>query len=95
MRNPLTEPEQVSVLEAGGVVVAHGQLSAEDRRTLAERVRSRYDGIVAVTPYDQLPRGTVAFTSWGVLQRCDGVNLAALRRFVDRFGADAPVEPGH
>lgn len=94
-RNPLTEPEQVSVLEVGGIVVTHGRLDPDDRRRLAQCVRNRYDGMVAVTPYRELSRGEVTFTSWGVLKRCDGVDLAALERFVDRFGPDGPVEPGH
>ena len=91
----LTEPQQVSVLEAGAVVVSHGELSARDRRRLVRRVHRRHDGRVAVTPYAQLGDGQVAFTSWGVLQRCDGVDLAALDAFVDHFGPDNAVETGH
>jgi hypothetical protein len=91
----LTEPQQVSVLEAGAVVVSHGQLSARDRRRLVRRVQRRHDGRVAVTPYAQLDEGQMAFTSWGVLQRCGGVDLAALDAFVDHFGPDTAVETGH
>lgn len=93
--DPLTEPEQVSVLEAGGVVVSHGDLPDDDIAALAAHVEDRYPGQVAVTPYDQLDDGEVAFTAWGTLRRCDGVDLDALDRFVAEFGSDAPVTPGH
>jgi hypothetical protein len=93
--HPLSEPEQVSVLEVGGVVVSYRGLAADDVARLRDRVRTRYAGRVAVTPYAGIPRGTVAFTSWGRLRRCDGVDLAALDRFVERFGPDGPVAPGH
>jgi hypothetical protein len=93
--NALSEPEQVSVLEAGGVVVSHRGLQADDVARLRDRVRARYAGRVAVTPYNGIPAGTVAFTAWGRVQRCGGVDLAALERFVARFGPDAPITPGH
>lgn len=93
--DPLTEPEQVSVLEAGGVVVTYGSLPDDAIDELAEKVRDRYDGRVAVTPYDELDNGEVAFAAWTTLQRCDGVDLAALDQFVAEFGPDESVEPGH
>jgi hypothetical protein len=93
--DPLTEPEQVSVLEADGVVVTYHDLSDEDVARLARRVRRRYRGRVAVTPYERLDSGAVAFASWGVLQRCDGLDLATLDRFVDRFATNEPIEVGH
>lgn len=91
----LTEPEQVSVLEAGGVVVAYRGLDAEAMARLKQRANGRYAGRVAVTPYKELAPGAVAFTSWGRLQRCDGLDTAALDRFVERFGPDEPITPGH
>lgn len=93
--DPLSEPDQVSVLEAGGVVVAHGQLPEDAVAALGDHVRTNYEQRVAVTPYEPLDAGAVAFTSWGVLQRCDGVDLDALDRFVAEFGTDDPIEPGH
>jgi hypothetical protein len=92
---PLSEPEQVSVLEGGGVVVSHRGLRADDVARLRDHVRSQYAGRVAVTPYDGIPAATVAFTAWGRVQRCDGVDLVALDRFVERFGPSGPVTPGH
>jgi len=91
---PLSEPEQVSVLEAGGVVVTYGGVAGADVRALSDEVAQRYADRVAVTPYDGLADGEVAFASWGVLQRCDGVDLAALEAFVAAYGSE-PVATGH
>jgi hypothetical protein len=91
----LSEPQQVSVLEAGGVVVTHHGLAEGDRRRLEEFISQRYEGRVAVTPYDQLEPGDVAVTAWGVLQRCHGVNLEAVEAFVQEYAAGEPVIPGH
>lgn len=85
---PLSEPEQVSVLEAGAVVVTYGG-TADGVRALVDEVAERYAGRVAVTPYDGLAAGEVAFTSWGVLQRCTGPDLAALETFVAAYGSDS------
>lgn len=93
--DPLSEPDQVSVLEAGGVVVTYGQLPDDAVSELGDHVREAHDQTVAVTPYERLDAGEVVFSSWGVLERCDGVDLAALDRFVRRHGTDQPIEPGH
>jgi hypothetical protein len=92
--DPLPQPKQVSVLEAGGVVVTHHGLDDTDRRRLEAHVGERYRGRVAVTPYDRLDPGTVAFTGWGVLQRCDAVDLDALDAFVTTYADDQPATPG-
>jgi hypothetical protein len=92
---PLSEPAQVSVLEADGVVVAYGELPDGASAALGDHVHETMDGRVAVTPYDELDAGQVVFTSWGVLQRCNGVDLAALDRFVRAHGTDERIEPGH
>jgi Protein of unknown function (DUF3105) len=91
---PLSEPTQVSVLEAGGVVVAYRELSAVDRHRLETHVREHFPGRVAVTSYDKLRPGQVAFTAWGVLQRCDGLHLDMLDAFVAAHGAQHPNVPG-
>lgn len=91
---PLTEPEQVSVLEAGGVVASYRDIAEEERLELEQHVRRHHEGTVAVTPYEQLERGQVAFTAWGTLQRCEGVDLAALDAFVAAYGDNDPDEPG-
>lgn len=90
----LTEPQQVSVLEVGGVVVTYHDLGEEDRVALEEHVTRHHEGRVAVTPYGQLERGEVAFTAWGVLQRCDGVDLEALDAFTAAHGEAEVGVPG-
>ena len=92
---PLSEPRQVSVLEAGGVVVSYTELDQAARTQLEQHVRDHHAGRVAVTPYAPLQDGEVAFTAWGVLQRCDGVDLAALDAFVTAHAAAEVVRPGH
>ncbi len=80
--DPLTEPEQVSVLEAGGVVVSYRGLRPEDVRALEAAVAPRFADRVAVTPYDQIDNGEVALAAWGRLQRCQELDLGALNAFV-------------
>lgn len=91
---PLSEPRQVSVLEAGGVVVTYRELSPEERTALEDHVREHHAGTVAVTAYEELEPGEVAFTAWGVRQRCDGVDTEALDAFVDAH-ADQDPDGGH
>lgn len=79
---PLAEPRQVSVLEAGGVVVSYRDLPDAARRSLERHVREQHPGMVAVTPYEKLEPGEVAFTAWGVRQLCDGIDTEALDEFV-------------
>lgn len=92
---PLSEPEQVSVLEAGGVVVTHRALPPADRRALHRLAARRYPGRVAVTPYGRLARGGVAVTGWGVLQRCDALDLDAVAAFADAHADPHPRVSGH
>lgn len=92
--DPLSEPRQVSVLEAGGVVVAYRDLPEAERLQLEAHVLAEHDGRVAVTPYGELDAGQVAFTAWGLLQRCQGIDLAALDRFVQAHAEPDPT-PGH
>ncbi|MEX0657672.1 MAG: DUF3105 domain-containing protein, partial [Egibacteraceae bacterium] len=92
--DPLPEPRQVSVLEAGGVVVAYHDLDEQTRTELEEHVRERYPGRVAVTPYDQLEPGYVAFTAWQTLQRCEGLALAVLDTFVAEHADEEVDTPG-
>jgi len=90
----LSEPQQVSVLEAGGVVATYRDLSEDDRGALEETATMAYPGRVAVTPYDRLEPGEVAFTAWGALQRCDGLDLDALAVFVTTYADEEPTAPG-
>lgn len=86
--DPLSEPAQVSVLEAGGVVVTYADLPEDDVQTLIRATEGRHAGIVVVTPYDGLADGEVAFTSWGAVQRCDGLDEAALDAYVAAYGSE-------
>ena len=92
--DPLTEPEQVSVLEGGAVVVTYNGVSEAERERLEQHVSERYDARVAVTAYDMLASGEMAFTGWGVLQRCDGLDLEALDSFVATYADEQPAIPG-
>ncbi len=91
---PLTEPEQVSVLEAGAVVVAYHDLGPDDRARLVALIDSEFDGRVAVTVYDRLEPGEVAVTTWGALQRCERLDVDAVRRFAEVYAAADPAVPG-
>ncbi len=92
--DPLPEPKQVSVLEAGGVVVTYHDLPDEDRKDLEEHARADHDGRVAVTAYDQLDPGHVAFSAWGAVQHCEGLDLSALDAFVAAYAEEQPDVPG-
>lgn len=95
-KDPLTEPEQVSVLEAGGVVVSYGDLPKRQVAQLERLARGNsYDGTVAVTPYDKLRPGRVAATAWAKLLLCKGVDVKSLRRFVDQHAGGHTDTPGH
>lgn len=86
---PLTEPAQVTVLELGGVVLSWNGLDDEGRMLLETFAREE-PGKVAVTPYERLEDGEVAMSAWGVLRRCDGVNLTAIREFVRAHHGGGP-----
>ncbi len=91
----LTEPEQVSVLEAGGAVVTYRDLDDADRATLEQIVLRDFPGRVAVTPYEGLEAGEVAFTAWGTLQRCEELDTAALAAFVATYADEELHTSGH
>ncbi len=90
----LTEPQQVSVLEVGAVVVTHDGLTDADRTALEQHVTNRYSDRVAVSPYEPLDDAAVVFAGWGVMQRCDALDLAALDVFVDVYAVEDPEVPG-
>jgi hypothetical protein len=92
---PISEPQQVSVLEAGAVVVSHHELDDADRQSIEDLVRDDFDGRAAVTPYDALEPGQVALTAWATLQLCEGVDLDAIAAFIDEHADEQPDEPGH
>lgn len=92
--DPLSEPEQVSVLEAGGAVVSYNGVTSQERQRLVDHVTANYAGRVAVTSYDKLDEGEVALTAWGLSQRCDGLDLAVLDGFAGAYADESPEVPG-
>ena len=81
----LREPEQVTVLELGGVVVSYNGLTEDDVATLTDLVSGEHAGQAALTPYAQLEEGQVALTAWGKLQPCDAVDPDAIAAFVEAY----------
>lgn len=79
--DPVSGPEQVRVLEQGGIVVAHDPALPEDRVADLQRLPLEVEGIV-VTPYEDAP-APVTLTAWGVLQRCDDVTAEQVAAFRD------------
>ncbi len=82
-------PEQVQVLEQGGVVVAHDPSLPSDQLDRIQRLPSDVDRVV-VTPYQDAP-APVTLTAWGVLQRCQDVTVEEVAAFRDAHA----VDPGH
>ncbi|MPZ73338.1 MAG: DUF3105 domain-containing protein [Nitriliruptorales bacterium] len=80
---PLSEPQQVTVLELGGIVVSFRQLPAEELASLSDFLTEHFDGQVALTRYTKLEPGAVVLTGWGVLQRCTGVDEQAIVEFIE------------
>ncbi len=82
-------PEQVRVLEQGGIVVAYDPTLPEDRVEALQRLPEEVDGIV-VTPY-AAATAPVSLTAWGVLQLCEDVNAGEVAAFRDAHAR----EPSH
>jgi len=91
--DPLPEPAQVAVLEAGAVVVTYRGLAPDERGRLEQVAQLDHPGRVTVTPYDRLAEGEVAFTAWGTLQRCRGLDTEALAAFVATYAAPGGATP--
>lgn len=91
---PLAEPLQVGLLEEGRVVVSYGVLD-DAAATELDDLADAYPAAVAVAPYAPLADGEVVAAAWGVLQRCDGVDVGALRRFVDYYADREGLEGTH
>ncbi len=87
---PVSEPQQVRVLEQGGVVVAYDPSLSDDDVGQLQRIAGEVDRVV-VTPYEPAMPTPVTLTAWGVLQRCQSVTAADVAAFRD---AHAPA-PAH
>lgn len=87
---PLTEPQQVAVLEGGRMVISWRALP-DDTRGELEVFAGIHANRVVSTPYVGIPPGHVAFTAWGVVQRCRGFDPQAAAAFLDRFAGKGPA----
>ena len=79
---PASEPQQVRVLEQGGVVLAYDPSLPDDDVGQLQRIAGEVDGVV-VTPYEPAMPTPVTLTAWGVLQRCETVTAADVAAFRD------------
>lgn len=82
-------PQQVRVLEQGGIVLAYDPTLPPDTVDTYLRLPGEVDGVV-VTPYADA-EAPVTLTAWGVLQRCESVTAADVAAFRDAHAR----EPGH
>ena len=82
-------PDQVRVLEQGGVVVAHDPSLPADQLEPLQRLPEQVEDVV-VTPYADAP-APVTLTAWGVLQHCQEVTADEVAAFRDTHA----VDPGH
>jgi hypothetical protein len=87
---PLSEPQQVTALEGGRIVVSWRELPDGARRELEAFAGIHANGVVS-TPYDALEPGQVAFTAWGVVQRCHGFDDAAASVFLEEYAGRGPA----
>lgn len=86
---PLSEPEQVTILELGGIVITWNGLDAAQRATLEQFVE-RNAKVVAATPYDKLPDGQVALAAWGAVRHCGSLDIEAIEAFVAEHAGGGP-----
>lgn len=89
-REPLTEPQQVAALESGRIVITWRGLPDAARGEL-EAFAGIHANRVVATPYDGIASGEVAFTAWGVLQRCHGFDAAVAAAFLEQFAGSGPT----
>jgi hypothetical protein len=82
---PLARPTQVGTLEAGGVLVQHRDLSADE----LDELRSVAADGVAVAPNPDLEDRVVA-TAWLYKRACEAVDLDAIRAFADAHLGNGP-----
>lgn len=81
---PLPRPVQVGILEAGGILLQHKGLSADDQR----RLERQAGGDVRVAPNPGLPAPVVA-TAWRHKLVCQGLDVEAMKAFVRAWAGKA------
>lgn len=77
---PLRDPEIVSALESGIVVLAVSPDLVDD--TTVTDVAAQFPDRVLVVPYDTEMPTPVALLSWGTVQRCPEVDRTTVTTFV-------------
>jgi hypothetical protein len=83
--DPLDRPMQVTVLEGGGVLLQHRELTDAE---VAE-LEAFGDDVVVVAPNpDQVE--PVVLTAWTTKQTCSGVDSATIATFVDEHQGRGP-----
>lgn len=87
---PLSRPEQVGHLEAGGILIQHGDLADDDLQVLAVIAGEPH---VAVAPNPDLPAPIVA-TAWLHRLPCATADREALTAFVGDHRDRAPGTDG-
>ena len=85
----VSEPQQVRVVEQGGVVVTYDPALPDDEVEAYQRLPEQVDGVV-VSPYADAS-APVTLTAWGLLQRCVSVTAAE----VDAFHEAHARTPAH
>lgn len=90
--DPLSEPEIVSALENGNVVVAYDpdRVSDETVARIAELATSTYAEQLTVTAY-AAAESPVSLAGWGVLQTCGDLDEDALDAFVAAHAGSGPA----
>lgn len=88
--SPVSEPRQVSALEAGMVVVQYGDSVSSDD---IDRLRSLAGDRVLVTPAARVldDGATVAFTAWVHRQLCSTPDVEAAEAFIEDHLPAAPA----
>jgi hypothetical protein len=77
----LSDPQIVSLLEAGVVVVAYRPDTVPDP-DLARRLVDQFPRILAFTPYPTAMSTPVALVTWGRIARCSEIDPTAITEFV-------------
>ncbi len=76
----ISEPQQVSILEGGSVLVQYNNVTEADRLTLNGLAQAH----VVVAPNTTLDH-KIVLTAWLTKMSCDSVTLSALNEFVTKY----------
>lgn len=88
----LAEPDQVAVLERGGVVVVTDPGLPPTTAAVLAELSAELGGDVVVTPHVRTLPTPVTLTAWGVLQRCDVVGIDDVAAFVAVHGGAVDID---